>query len=707
MIKRLNWLGRREGEDIWFCAKVPGNIQNDYALHYGWGDINYGTNCLRYQELEDSVWYYRAEFDIDTEEKVFFVSGGIDYIYDISVNDEKLYSHEGMFTRVEQDITGKLKSGTNTIEIKIYPHPKREGASGRSQADNCCKPPLCYGWDFHPRVLVSGIWNDAYIETRNDDYITTCEVSYELKGSYAELEFKVDDGSVIEVYSPSDELVYSGTEKKFTLENPLLWWCNGHGDANIYSYKVKKGGCEKSGKLGFRSTQLVMNSGAWNYPKEFPQTRSVPPITICLNGRKIFAKGSNFVSPEIFIGTADFNVYEPLVRQAKEANMNIFRVWGGSGIGKEMFYDLCDEYGIMVWQEFPLACNNYRDDPHYLEILEQEAREIVKTLRRHPSVVLWCGGNELFNAWSGMTDQSLAIRLLNRICYEEDLHTPFIPTSPLMGMGHGCYVFYFEEKDFEVYQEFNSARLTAYTEFGVPAAADEEYLRTFIPEDELFPPRPTSAWKIHHAYYAWTNESHLCLKTIEKYFGKADSLADICKYSQWLQAEGYKAIFEEARRQKPYCSMAINWCYNEPWKTAANNSLFAYPCVPKKAYYAVKDSLSPVVPSARLKKFSYKGGELFTAELWLLNDSTESVSDEISAYLEIDGNTFHILDWKTPESGENTNIQGHILQYTLPECDTESFTLRLRSKLFGENSYTLKYEPKEFIARSNKMNSIS
>jgi len=336
--------------------------------------------------------------------------------------------------------------------------------------------------------------------------------------------------------------------------------------------------------------------------------------------------------------------------------------------------------------------------------LEKEAREIVKTLRRHPSIVLWCGGNELFNSWSGMTDQSLALRLLNRVCYEEDLHTPFIATSPLMGMAHGGYFFYFGESDYEVYEEFNNAHFTAYTEFGVPGTPDEDYLRTFIPEDEISAPTKKSSWKTHHAFNSWTNESWLCLTTIEKYFGKADNLSSLCKYSQWLQCEGYKAIFEEARRQKPYCAMAINWCYNEPWKTASNNSLLSYPSVPKKAYYAVKTSLKPVVPSARINKFSYKCGELFTSELWLLNDSDQCVCDEISAYIEIGDNIFHILDWKTPKSSENSNIQGHILQFALPECDAESFTLRLKSKKFGENSYTLKYEPKEITVKSNKMN---
>ena len=149
--------------------------------------------------------------------------------------------------------------------------------------------------------------------------------------------------------------------------------------------------------------------------------------------------------------------------------MNIFRMWGGSGIQKDRFYELCDECGIMVWQEFPLVCNNYVNDPHYLEILEQEATCIVKSLRKHPCVVLWCGGNELFNGWSKMTDQHHALRLLNKICYDHDRNTPFLATSPLAGMAHGCYLFSYEGK--EVYRMFNEAHYTAYTEFGVPSVA--------------------------------------------------------------------------------------------------------------------------------------------------------------------------------------------------------------------------------------------
>ena len=699
MKQRLNWQGKKNDENEWFPASVPGTIQHDYAEFHNWGDVNYADNAARYKELEDSTWFYRAEFEVPKKENVFFVSGGIDYIYDIILNGEVILSHEGMFTPVDLDISDKLSDGKNTIEVKIYPHPKRPGAAeDRSQADNCCKPPVCYEWDWHPRLLVSGIWNDAFIEVRDTDYIKKCDVSYTLSDNKTNVVFDTDSGCEIEIFAPDGTSVYKGTDTKITIENPLLWWCNGHGEPNLYSYRVKNKSDEKCGKIGFRTIELVMSDeNAWMEPKSFPKTRSVPPTQILLNGKRIFAKGSNFVSPDIFIGSMTIDAYQPLVKLAKDANMNIFRIWGGSGIGKKAFYDLCDEYGIMVWQEFPLACNNYVNEPHYLEILKQEATEIVCTLRTHPSVILWCGGNELFNGWSRMTDQSLALRLLNKICYEYDPDTPFIATAPLMGMAHGSYLFYLIQDEKEVYEVFNNSRYTAYSEFGIRAFSDEDILNEIVPENELIPSPDSPTWDIH-----FTPDWYL--NVFYRYFGKPDTFKEYTEKSQWLQCEGYKAIFEEARRQKPYCSMAINWCFNEPWKTTTSNSIITYPSRPKKAYYNIKNSCSPVIPSARLNKFTYEGGEIFSAELWLLNDSYEKVNDTISAYIEIGGECCHVMDWETPLSGENENIKGHIMQFVLPDVDADRFVLKLKSKKYGENSYTLRYSPKETITRKRRLN---
>ena len=140
-----------------FPASVPGNIQADYARAKGWGDLNYADNCLAYGALEDGAWLYRSElcFEKKHGERVFFVTDGIEYEYDVRLNGKTLLHHTGMFSRVELDITDELENG-RLLEIYIYPHPKREGARvSRDQADRSCKPAVEYGWDWHPRTILT------------------------------------------------------------------------------------------------------------------------------------------------------------------------------------------------------------------------------------------------------------------------------------------------------------------------------------------------------------------------------------------------------------------------------------------------------------------------------------------------------------------------------------------------------------------------
>lgn len=709
MIFKQQWEGLRIGEDIPFPVTVPGDIQADYAEAHHFGDVNYGENWAKFKVLEDDTWLYRTHVVCEKKEgeRVFFVTEGIEYAYEVFLNGKKLLEHEGMFSKTECDITDELASG-DLLEIKILPHPKRPGAhEDRQQADRCCKPPVGYLWDWHPRLPVSGLWEETYIETRCADSITDAEVFYtldeDLKG--ADIRFEIACGGNCEITftSPDGKVVYQGNERQFRIEDVKLWWCNGQGEANLYRWCVRSASDSKCGSVGFRRIKLIMNGGAWGKPLGFPKSRSTPPITVELNGRAIFAKGSNWVTPDIFTGRVTRADYDARILPAKEAGMNIFRCWGGANVDKEAFFDLCDEYGIMVWQEFPLACNNYVGTPHYLKILEQEAVAIIERLRRHACHIIWCGGNELFNSWSGMTDQSHALRLLNKLTYEHDFEKPFLATSPLMGMMHGHYHFYDPKTDRYVFECFNEAEGTAYTEFGVPSIASLEQLKKAIPAEELYKPEAAGSWKSHMAFGAWAPESWFCRNILDAVFGPQDSLEDYIEVSNWAQCIGYKHIFEEARRQKPACSMAINWCYNEPWINAAGNNLLAYPAIKKPSYHAVKDALRSTLPSARMKTFAYRAGETFKAELWLLNDAPEAVSATVSAYLIADGEKRHIMDWHTGEVAANTNKRGHMLQVQLPDTTTQKFILRLESE-YGSSEYPLLLRGRGRLAETRQMN---
>lgn len=690
----------------YFTATVPGNIQLDYARAHDFPDVNWDETPEMFREFEDCGWTYKTEIEYaaGSDERVFFVTEGIEYEYDVILNSKKLLHHEGMFSKAEIDITDELKNG-NTLEIYIYPHPKNKNAAPdcRDEANQSCKPAVCYGWDWHPRLLVSGIWNDTYIETRTDETITSCEVLYtlddDLSGAHVSFDAECKGDLEYTLCDAEGRILYSGEKPECYVGDIKLWWCNGQGDPYLYKWSVKSKTDKKEGKVGFKRVKLVMHEGAWQYPAAFPKSRSNPPTTIELNGRRIFAKGSNWVNPEIFTGTMTADTYRPLIELAKDANMNILRCWGGACVDKEAFFEICDELGIMVWQEFPLSYNNYEGTDKYLAVLEQEAKAIIKRLRSHACLCLWCGGNELFNGWSGMTEQSYALRLLDKLCYEYDKKTPFIMTAPLSGMAHGYYAFYDYHENKSVIDMFSESACTAYSEFGVPSITEMKYLEKIMPKEILHKPQPHSAWELHHAYGAWIYagmDSWMCFKILDIVFGKQKSLEDYIEKSIWAQCEGLKFIFEEARRQKPTCAMAINWCYNEPWITAAGLSLITYPDHPKKSYYAVKTSLANVVPSAKMNKFRYETGDVLQAEIWLLNDSCEKVGDEINVYLETDGERRHMLTWNTGDVMPGENKKGHIIQAEIGELKDEKIKLILEAKC-GTNSYTLLYrnEPRE------------
>ena len=182
------------------------------------------------------------------------------------------------------------------------------------------------------------------------------------------------------------------------------------------------------------------------------------------------------------------------------------------------------------------------------------------------------------------------------------------------------------------------------------------------------------------------------MDVLEMYFGKQSSLEEVVENSSWLQCEGYKAAFEEMRRQWPHCSMALNWCYNEPWITAANNSIVEYPARPKPAYEAVKAALRPTLFSARIAKFSWREGETFEAELWLLNDKPERAYGKVKAVLQIGDRTLDLLEW-TAEADAGLNTQGPTVRLVLPHADTDRITLILLAENGTESRYTLQYKP--------------
>lgn len=699
-----------------FPASVPGAVQLDIARAEGYPDYNVADNYRRMTWMEDRFFTYRADFDaprLGPDEELWFVSKGIDYRYEIRLNGTLLGAREGMFSPAEVDLTDHL-APRNRLEVLLFPVPKRHAEpADRTQASAVVKPAVGYGWDWHPRLIPLGIWDQTGLQRRNRSHLTDVCVRYTLDDDFSAADLRIEtEGTACEacrirweLSDPEGHRVAAAEGpacKPLTvrLEHPRLWWTHDHGEPALYTSRCRL--FDVSGRelesaeerIGFRRIRLVMNEGAWSEPYGFPKSRSAAPAQIELNGRRIFAKGSNWVCPEMFPGTVTEARYEELIGMAVDTHFNILRSWGGGIVNKDAFFACCDRRGVLVWQEFPLACNCYPDDPHYLAVLEQEATSIVRRLRRHPSLAIWCGGNELFNSWSGMTDQSLPLRLLNALCFRLSPEIPFNATSPLNGMGHGHYLFYWEGKD--VFQTINGSRFTAYTEFGIPGVAPREVLERIIPPSELFPPRPGTAWEEHHAFGAWDGDlsTWLAEPTLTRYFGPAATLDELIDRSSLLQGEGYKAVFEEARRQKPYCAMALNWCFDEPWPAAANNSLAVYPSIAKPALAEVRRACRPLCASARFGKFDWTEGEEFECDVWILNDLPRGVDPfAVTVSLRGSDDSVAILRWESPAAGAGCNVSGPTARFRLPRWKTDRFRVELAVEGHPEMDalYTLAY----------------
>lgn len=721
----VGWM-EQPGEEPqrWVPAQVPGAVQLDWARANGWEPYWRGTNYRRFDWMEDVCWSYRAELDVAARkqgERLFFVCRGVDYAFQVWLNGEVLHEQEGMYTPVEIDLTGRAKRG-DTIQVVILPAPKAypdtEGRT-RQQARQSLKPPVSYGWDFHPRLVPLGICDDAYIELRPACHVRRAEVCYELSRDLTAAEVRLEvelsepgEGSLRwRLSEPSGEVCVqaevpadaASLELANVVRDPKLWWPRGQGDTHLYTSTVEltdaRGAVvqELTQRVGFRTVRLVVYEGGWRNTDPFPKGREDPPMTLEVNGRHVFCKGSNWVGPDIFPGRLDCARYRELLELAVGANMNMLRCWGGAAVNKEAFFELCDEMGLMVWQDFPV-CLGHESTPEFLALLDRESRSIIRRLRRHPCVVLWCGGNELFNAWNKLTDQSLCLRLLNRNCYDMDPRRPYLPTTPVMGAAHGGYlVRHWDGRD--ALQMFQGQGRTAYAEFGCCGPSSVEVLREIIPEDELFPQRETEAWVAHHAYDAWVgHESWLMPSTIADYYGPFGSIEELAAAGQLMQAEGFRAMYEEARRQKPRCGMALNWCFNEPWPTAAGNSLVNWPVRPKPALQKVRLACRPALASARVPRYDWCAGDVFEAELWLLNDSPLAVpAGSLCAVLRL-GECEHVLGrWDFPDAPPQGNLRGPTVRTELPraECDRMTFALRVADREDMDSDYVLAYSVQE------------
>lgn len=684
---RLDWKcgfsnNKFEEPSNYFEATVPGSVQLDYAKKYHLGDYNKSNNYLQYQGLEDYYWTYKAV--VPKGQNRYLISNGIDYQYEIYFDNQLIYQYEGMYQGFKLLLPNSDLD--STLKIVIFPAPKAEGESGRSQVREAFKTAVSYGWDFQARLIPLGIWNDCWIEQYENHTILNQEISYELSDDlskcYVHLNYVTTGGEMHWFFN--DILLTSKAtsgELNIVIDNPKLWYPIGYGEQFLYESKTWIDNTDvRTNRIGFRRVRMIPRPSNWEHESYEGCTQALPPITLEVNHIQVFAKGSNFVIPDVFYSKMNQTIYAHYINLAKNANFNILRCWGGCMVNKDEFYQLCDETGIMVIQEFPLSCNNYPDKPRYLNVLKTEAKAIVKNLRHFASVITYSGGNELFEGWSMMTEQSKALRLLNSICLELDENTPFLMSLPIYGVIHGSYGFKYRENEPQLL--FRQMKATAYTEFGVPSLSSKACFNQYMPN-------PDENIETHFGVKAWPSnvESWSCKTQLESYLGEVENLDDFINKSQLLQGMLYKQIYEEIRWQKEKASMAINWNFCDSWPTYANNSLVEYGGKPKRALTDISNSLKPRVYS--LITDSVKSSHIFSGKIGLLNDtlaSHASVAEIIISQLDIK-KTFSL-----PVSSCNDYQNSSLTDFSFDISDFQSglFKLTLRGNDYDNEYYFIK-----------------
>lgn len=601
------WTFSQADKDETMPAEVPGVVHTDLLKNKVIGDPFYRDNEEKQQWINEKDWIYETSFNISGSQKAAdqlnLVFEGLDTHAKVYVNDKEVLQANNMFRTWTIDVKDLVKVGKNHLKVYFrsalsynieqaeklpYSLPEDERVHSR-------KAPYHFGWDWGPKFVTAGIWRPVYIETYSAAKIDNVFlVQKELTDEKAVVKAEVNvealkDGKATIKVSSADNSFEAVEQKvnltkginnysvELTINNPELWWCNGLGEAHLYPVNIElmtaQGTDKKEERIGLRSVELVQEDD------EFGRS-----FFFRLNGVPVFAKGANYIPSESFLPRVKETDYERTVNDAVKANFNMLRVWGGGIYENKEFYDLCDEKGIMVWQDFMFACAMYPGDEVFMSTVKEEAIQNVERLRNHPSIVLWCGNNEIYNGWQDWGWQKsrgysaedsakiyhdydrLFHKLIPEVLAEKDPTRQYWPSSPSYGWGHEeattqgdnhYWGVWWGKEPFEMYEKKVSRFMS---EFGFQSFPDMKTIESFTkPEDrDLW-----SKVMRSHQKHPIGNE------TIEEYmlrdYRKPKNFESFVYVSQVLQAEGMMTGIAAHRRAMPYSMGTLYWQFNDCW----------------------------------------------------------------------------------------------------------------------------------------------
>lgn len=666
------WEFRQENHKKWYLATVPGCVHTDLMDNGLIPDPFYRDNEKRLQWIEKENWKYRKEFKADeipmNKSHVELVCKGLDTFAKIFLNGEKIAETDNMFRGYRFDIKPFLKAGKNEIQVS-FDSPVKRAKILKSQlpyelpggSSHTRKAPYHFGWDWGPRLVTSGIWRPIYIEAWDEARINDFEIIQEFpEKNKAALKLKIAilsdiDEEVRVKVRISGEKTYTKNksitlqqglnfqEISFEILNPELWWPAGMGEQNLYKleillFKEKQILDSLSNRIGIRTLVLEQKNDQWGKRFQF-----------VVNGIPFFAKGGNWIPADMFLNRVSRQKYEKLLKSCVEANMNMLRVWGGGVYESPEFYELCDELGITIWQDFMFACAMYPGDDAFLRNVQHEAEYVIKELRFNPCIALWCGNNECEEGWFhwGWKNrlpqkvwadyEKIFHQILPQAVKNYDPQRQYWPSSPhsektgeprseksgdmhYWGIWHGKEPFKEYQKKFHRFM----------SEFGFQSFPLLETIKTFtLPEDWNI----TSPVMEHHQKHPQGNK--LILHYMLDHYRLPKNFESILWLSQVLQAEGMKTGVEHFRSQMPRTMGSLYWQINDCWQVASwsgmdyfgrwkalhhyakrfYNPVLIIPLEKGKHLhvYCISDLLRPVEAEFRSAVYSY-GGKVLSQE---------------------------------------------------------------------------------------------
>ena len=627
------------------AASVPGEVRLD-LMRAGrlTGDLFYGRNNEAGRWVEGRDWWYWRDFDLDIQpgQRAWLRLHGADYVSWAFLNGHRLGQHEGMFSRQVYEITAPARKRNRLAVRFLAPArlPRHRSDLWRRilnrveqrLIDAACDPDrrdtlkcqMSYGWDLAPALRTIGLWDDVDVVVTGKVALDDVQVKARLLPNCARLTILLnadaqEPGPVTFTLSLTGQTFASApVERSFEvtlpagrtrrtfemdLSEPRLWFPWDHGEPHLYTLTIQ---VQRGGRvLDSMSESVGLREIVWRRNPGSPSDAS--DWTPVVNGQPVYLRGANWVPADAFPARVTEADYRALLGLARSANLNVLRVWGGGLREKKAFYDLCDRMGLLVWQEFPLACasiTRYTRSPEYLALVEAEVRDIVRQVRHNPSVILWCGGNE-FDPQRNRP----VIEAMRRAVMAEDDTRPFHSVSPAGGDSHNWRVWHL----FRPPEEYRQDQAQVMSEFGLQAPPVVESLRRFIPPGELWP--PGQAWKYHRAqvnklrYYQISNIQYQTPKGVDEFV----------EATQRAQARGIQIAVEHARRRKYATSGFLVWQLNSSWP-AIDWALVDYYRVPKLAYHRLAEIANPLLVSLDYAPLPWAPGDAFSADVWVIND---------------------------------------------------------------------------------------